>query len=178
MKKLLLLLLLTMLIKSFAKVRGTDNNVEMPIVVKGIIISGNGTDLVIEPTENASRDGSSIELDFGRVTQGEERGDSRTILEGGFSIYRNNRSTVINTDDSKIAVGFLDYTGTGVLEQRFLGELGGVSELTGHYTVLSTLNSEKTKITGTVRVSINVGLRATPGSFQDSSQKIAVIIKP
>lgn len=174
MKKLLLLSLLIMGVESFASVTGNDTKAEMPIVVKGTVLAKSGTNLVIVPTTHASDDGNSIELDFGETTKG---GDART-LGGGFTISREATSTVINTNLSKIAVGLLNSAGTDVRTNTYVSSLGGLSGVSASYTASSTVNQEKTKVTGTVSVALVVAETAPTGEFSDSSQKIGIIIKP
>lgn len=174
MKKLLLLSLLIMGVESFASVVGNNTKAEMPIVVKGAIVAKSGANLVIEPTKNASGDGNSIELNFGKNTQG---GDTQT-LEGGFTIRRETASTVIDTEASKVAVGLLNSAGTDVRPSTYVSSLGGLSGVSASYTASSKLNSEKTSVTGTVSVALAVADAATIGEFSDSSQKIGIIIKP
>lgn len=174
MKKLLLLSLLIMGVESFASVTGNDTKAEMPIVVKGTVLAKSGTNLVIVPTTHASDDGNSIELNFGETTKG---GDART-LGGGFTISREVTSTVINANTAKIAVGLLNSDGTDVRTSAFVNSLGGLSGVSASYTASSTVNREKTKVTGTVSVALVVAETAPTGEFSDNSQKIGIIIKP
>ena len=174
MKKLLLLSLLIMGVESFASVIGNDVRAEIPIVVKGTIIPKNGTNLVIEPTENASEDGSSIELNFGGVT----KGTTSQSATGKFIIRRESTSKVIHTDTTKIKVGMLNGIGTSVGQNAYVNPLGGLSGVSASYTASSRLNSEKTSVTGTVSVALAVADTATIGEFSDNSQKIGIIIKP
>lgn len=174
MKKLLLLSLLIMGVESFASVIGNDVRAEIPIVVKGTIIPKNGTNLVIEPTENASEDGSSIELNFGGVT----KGTTSQSATGKFIIRRESTSKVIHTDTTKIKVGMLNGIGTSVGQNAYVNPLGGLSGLSANYAVNSSISGDKTQVTGTVSVAL-VAAETTPTrDFLDNSQKLGIIVRP
>lgn len=173
MKKLLLLSLLIMGVESFASVIGNDVRAEIPIVVKGTIIPKNGTNLVIEPTENASEDGSSIELNFGGIT----KGTTSRSATGRFIIRRESNS-IIHTDTTKIKVGMLNGIGTSVGQNAYVNPLGGLSGLSANYVVNSSISGDKTQVTGTVSV-VLVAAETTPTrDFLDNSQKLGIIVRP
>lgn len=173
MKKLLLLSLLSTLgITSFAAVQGTENKAEMPIVVRGSVIDKTGVNLIIEPIKNAGVNGTSMEFDFGGIVQGQTQS-----LEGTFAIYRANSTDVISNDLAKIEVGILNPAGTGVVADD-ASKAGADGKVSLQYSVSSTLNPEKNRIEGAIAVIADVADDADTKSFLDTTKKLAIIVTP
>lgn len=171
MKKLLLLSLLAMGATSFAAVVGTADRAEMPITVRGTVMAKSGTNLVIEPIKNAGVNGASMEFDFGAIVQGQKQ-----TLDGTFAIYKANNAT-INVDVTKIAVGMLNAAGDDVVATSTTTDAGGITGVTATYTVNSAVNAAKSRVDGNLAVNVAVADAAAPGSFLDTTKKLAVIVK-
>lgn len=166
MKKLLLLSLLAMSATSFAAVVGTNDYAEMPIKVRGVVVENTGK-LVITPLKNAGVDGSSMEFDFGAMTQG-----ANQVLEGTFEVTRANDSAVVATN---VAIGMLQADNTTIADSitSTIGSGTASTGVTVDYRVTTSSNGDN-KYQGTLEVGATIAADAEKGSFVDTTRKIAV----
>lgn len=176
MKKLLLLSLVVMGATSFGAKIGSENEVAMPVIVRGTVVAKTSKDLVIEPIKNAGATGDTMEFDFHKIVQGQSQ-----TLDGTFAVYRTNSEPIVknDTDISNIKIGILGMheaiTKANIKDTKKT-KLDADGKTSINYAVSYTINSPKTRVEGHLNVGVDVDKEATTGSFVDRSKRLAVII--
>ncbi|MGL5725170.1 hypothetical protein [Cetobacterium sp.] len=173
MKKLLLVSLLAMSATSFAAVVGSNEYVEMPVKVRGEVVETTD-ELVITPLKNAGVDGTSMEFDFGKLTQG-----GTQLLEGTFEVKRANGTRVVADN---VTIGMLQADNTAIADsiQSVITSGAGVEAagVTVDYRVSTNAHSDGNSYKGVLAVNATVADDAEFGNFLDTTRKVAVRVAP
>ncbi|MGL5123373.1 MAG: hypothetical protein ACRC6K_04325 [Fusobacteriaceae bacterium] len=166
MKNKILLSLLALSLTSYSAIVGTIDDVELPIKIKGEVVAKN-SELTITPIKSAGVSGASMEFDFGQMG-----GTNSQKLEGTFAIKRADASTI---SGSNIEIGMLDETGGTIKRSvRTVTAPGPGGGVIIDYAVFSSKSSDNVSYQGTLEVKIRVPASAEPGSFLDTTKKIAI----
>lgn len=184
MKKLLLASLFVIGATSFAGVEGTTNNVQLPIRLKGNLVTAASENLMIEGTTTGMA-GNIMDFNFGDIqiptastdptaTAGDVVLPSQ-VLTGTFRLWRPKGGDIAKAQDN-IKIGFNDVGELGAIE--------GVNIATGldiniglskTYINNASLTGIK-EVEGVVTAQMVVHDNAAPGTFFHGSERLYVVI--
>lgn len=187
MKKLLLASLFVIGASAFAGVEGGPTSVELPVRLKGNLVSASSANLMIEGTTTGMA-GNIMDFDFGDIQIPVAGTAKSQLLTGTYKVWIPKADThIVNgideTAENKIKIGF---TPTGDMKGKpgiamLTNPDTGDALITGDLKLTTSYKKSDTgikSVSGFVTAQVEVDAAAPTGTFVWNNEKIYVVVKP